>query len=100
MIHGVSSALAMTGSSSAASNVDPGPVNDMPIIVSSPPVEIPSMDKDVLMTTTSVYEDISDEDTNAGLVAAVCRVSCQESNSGALKENEEIVEADDSYLGR
>ena len=70
----------------------------MPIIVSSPPVEIPSMDKDVLMTTTSVYEDISDEDTNAGRVATVCRVSCQESSSGALKGNEEIVETDETLV--
>ena len=98
MIHGVSSALAMSGPSSTTSHSDPEPVSDMSMIVSPPPMEIPATDNDAPMATSSAYEDISDEDTSAGGVATVCRISSQESNSDVLKGDEKIVEADETLI--
>ena len=98
VVHGISSALAVSGSSSVASDVDPGHVSGAPVSKSSQPAKNSSMCEGMPGKTSSAYEDISDEEASAGREAVVCRISCQESGSKVLEDAEEVVEVDGTLV--
>ena len=98
IVHGVSSALAVTDPSSVASSANPGSVCVTPVIPSSPPVGVSSKCEDLPMKTASAYEDISDEESSARGEAVVCRVSCHDSGLDVLADPEEAVEMDETLV--